>query len=96
MAADPKVKKDIMRFFANSKAKVGSAFNTNGFTLRVMMHYPATQKEAFGDSMKELIEVDKFVEEREGGHHLTQPGFEHITPEAPDMRQGFGKRSFRR
>ena len=96
MAADPKVKKDIMRFFATSKAKVGGVFNANGFTLRVMMHYPQSQKEAFADSLKELVEVDKFVEEREGLHHLTLPGFEHITPEAPDMRQGFGKRTFRR
>ena len=96
MAADPKVKKDIMRFFASSKAKLGSAFNTRGFTLRVMMHYDPNQKAAFGDSMKELAEVDKFVEEREDGYCLTQPGVDHLIPEAPDLKRGFGKRSSRR
>lgn len=92
MAADPKVKKDIMRFFATSKAKVGSPFNTRGFTLRVMMHYDLMKKAALEDSMKELAEVDKFVEERQGEHHLTQSGFDHIIPEEKNMTRGFGKR----
>lgn len=92
MAADPKVKKDIMRFFASSKAKVGSAFNAKGFSLRVMMHYDPKQKAAVEDSMKELAEVDKFVEDRQGEYHLTQLGFEHIIPEGQGMTRGFGKR----
>jgi hypothetical protein len=77
-----------MRFFVTSKAKVGSAFNANGFTLRVMMHYPAAQKAAFEDSMKELVEVDKFVEERDGEYRLTQAGAIHTTPEPPDLSRG--------
>jgi hypothetical protein len=79
-----------MRFFVTSKAKVGSAFNANGFTLRVMMHYSADQKAAFADSMKELVEVDKFVEERDGEFRLTQAGVIHTTPEPPDLRGGRG------
>lgn len=96
MAADPKVKKDIMRFFATSKAKAGSAFNTNGFTLRVMMHYDANLKAAFEDSMKELIETDKFVEERDGALVLTQSGAEHLIPPEPERKRDFGRRPGRR
>lgn len=92
MAADPKVKKDIMRFFASSKAKVGNAFNARGFNLRVMMHYDPKQKAAVGDSMKELADVDRFVEERQGEYHLTQLGFDHILPEGRVMTRGFVKR----
>lgn len=96
MPADPAVKKDIMRFFTTSKAKVGSAFNTNGFTLRVMMHYDANKKAAFADSMKELVEVDKFVEERNGVHHLTQAGADSLLPSEPERKRDAGRRGFRR
>ena len=96
MAADPKVKKDIMRFFATSKAKAGSAFNKNGFTLRVMMHYDANLKASFDDSMRELVEADKFVEERDGGMVLTPSGAQHLIPPEPDRKRDFGRRPGRR
>jgi hypothetical protein len=90
------VTKDIMRFFATSKSKAGSAFNQNGFTLRVMMHYTPEQKASFADSMKELVEVGNLVEEREGTFYLTEEGAAHIKPEPTDMSRGQGKRNFRR
>ena len=96
MAADPKVKKDIMRFFATSKAKVGSAFNTNGFTLRVMMHYDANQKASFEDSMKELVATDGFVEERDGSLFLTRSGADQLLPVEPERKRDFGRRNPRR
>lgn len=85
-----------MRFFVTSKAKVGSPFNTNSFTLRVMMHYPASQKAAFEESLRELAEVEKFVVQSEGEYRLSEAGAIHNTPEPPDISRSPGRRNFRR
>jgi len=77
MAAMDKVKKDILDFFAQSKAQVGHVFNAKAFQFSVMNHYNPKEMAAVEDSVNALV-VDGLVEERQRQYHLTQKGFDHI------------------